>query len=251
MMSAFAIVGIAKKIPILIFIGGVFMLTMFILPDILVMGFNSDKDEITTVYDLTSITGLYDVCGGAGCTHTIRGEYVANSASDLNGKEIDRVVYHIRKSGAPTGNIEFGIYDGTSNQANPIIRSLGTYDITLVPTTATIPITFNLDPSYTLQVGNVVGARFTGGSTGNMLRQNACDNDCFDSTNSIHRALAITTNVWGNIANSDIYMQMYRGSDLIFTNEPIEFEYTEMTKALFGLFGAILLPIGFVIYRET
>lgn len=247
---SFGIIGIGYLIrfsipmSLFIFIAGGLMVSLFIMTDNITVGYNTDKTEEETIYEIDSLTGLYDVCGGAGCTHTIRGEYVANSASDLHLTEFDKVTYHLRKSGSPTGNIEFGVYDGTSNTANPILLSFGIFDSSLLSGVATNPITFILDEPYTLQSGNVVGFRYTGGSSGNAVRTQAGDNEPFDSTNTIHRALAITTNVWGNVANSDIQLELFLGSNTVFTNEPINHEFTEELKTFMVLMSAILMMVG-------
>lgn len=243
MMSAFAIAGIAKRIPILIFVGGVFMLTMFILPDVLIMGFAStDSTPELEVYDVTSHTGAMTVNS---LTRTIVAEYPSVSSSPLWHSTFDCISIPMAKQGTlntPT-NVIIGTFDANGN----LVKEFGQLNDNAL-TTAYVYFTFCLPEPYTLTDNERIGVQYAVLDAVNQALVRVDGNNPFDGTNTILQTFA--TPSWSSTTTQDLTMTLtLQGADGSIVNA--EYEYTEMVKVVFGLFGAILLPIGFLLYRET
>jgi spherulation-specific family 4 protein/chitobiase/beta-hexosaminidase-like protein/Big-like domain-containing protein len=112
----------------------------------------------------------------------INAEYVSGT-SQLIGDQIDSITLSLQRIGSPIGTAQIGIF----NEDLSVKKLFGTVDVTSISTTFT-DYEFKLSGTdlYTIQSGDRIGIKYTGGSGGNGVnvmidRNNA---DPFDGTNS-------------------------------------------------------------------
>ncbi len=128
-------------------------------------------------------------------------EFVSSS-SQLVGKSIDQITLKIRKTGAPTGTAQIGVF----NADLTVKKLFGTKDATTITSTYT-DYTFSLSGNelYTIQPGDRIGIRFTGGNSNNyaavMLDRNSADP--FDGGNTYRQQYNTS---WGSYPVDDMYM---------------------------------------------
>lgn len=127
---------------------------------------------------------------------------LVSASSQLVGKSIDQMTLKIRKTGAPTGTMQIGVF----NADLTVKKLFGTKDATTVTSTYT-DYTFSLSASelYTIQSGDRIGIRFTGGNANNyaavMLDRDAANP--FDGSNTYRQQYNTS---WGSYPADDMYM---------------------------------------------
>jgi hypothetical protein len=245
--------GVWKKIPLLMFIGGAIMTfyAVVVVDSITYASFLGGDNLDTVHYEVTTTTGLVDICGGATCAD-IRGEHVATVDSVLIGDTIDCIDVTMRKSNAPTGTAIIGVFDHAQADSDPLIKQFGLQDVSVVSGTNSQTFTYCLPDGelYTLQFDDVVGVKFTGGLAGTALRNQQSSTNAFDTTNSITVTQDATTFAWSTVANSDFVAKMYlRGSDSEIVRDTLPF--TEYPKILFGLIGSLIMIGGALIWKAS
>jgi hypothetical protein len=169
----------------------------------------------TLVYTITSglpITHMSDITASSGwaiySTRSILAEYVTPT-SQLVGDNIDSITIKLKKSGAPTGTAEIGIF----NTDLSVKKLFATKDVSTL-TTGYLDYTFSLPSgqTYQIQSGDRIGIKFTGGdgTTNNIsIMRDTTIADPFDGTNSY---LTYYTTTWLSATANDLYMILRQSS---------------------------------------
>ena len=122
--------------------------------------------------------------------------------SQLVGKKIDSITIQLSKAGTPTGNVQIGVF----NTDLSVKKLFGTKDASTLTTTST-NYTFQLTNNelYTMQAGDRIGVKFTGGSSTNyvLVMRDSNPADPFDGTNSYKQ---FYNTVWNTNLGEDLYM---------------------------------------------
>ncbi|AIF82670.1 putative xylanase/chitin deacetylase [Candidatus Nitrososphaera evergladensis SR1] len=129
-------------------------------------------------------------------------EFVSSSASQLAGKSINEITLKLRKTGAPTGTVQVGIF----NPDLTVKKLFGTKDATTITTTYTDYVfTLSSNELYTIQSGDRIGIKYAGGNSNNfiavMLDRDAADP--FDGTNTYRQQYGTS---WLGYTGDDMYM---------------------------------------------
>ncbi|MBM2819525.1 MAG: hypothetical protein HW410_1207, partial [Nitrosarchaeum sp.] len=162
----------------------------------------SSASIITHMSDTTATSGDKTHSG-----RQIQAEYVTLT-SQLVGDNIDTITLNLKKTGAPTGIAEIGIF----NTDLSVKKLFGTKDASSL-TSAWVDYTFSLPSgqTYQIQSGDRIGIKFTGGDgTNNVSIMRDLDAaDPFDGTNS-YRTYYTTT--WTSDTANDLYMILKENS---------------------------------------
>jgi hypothetical protein len=130
-----------------------------------------------------------------------RDEYVS-SKSVLVGKAIDTIVVDLMKTGLPTGTFQVGII----NNDLSIKQLFGTMDAKNLTTFfKTYSFSLPLTQNYTIQAGDRIGIKFTGGDSSNNVVILADFTNSFDGTNSF---LSYYDILWHSVIQDDLYMKL-------------------------------------------
>lgn len=235
------------QVPAMLCFGGAFVLLLSVSTNqIQLEAFTDGPIDNIEVYPQRSSSGVADICGagGVGC-NDIRGEYVSSTSSQLLGDTIDCIDVPLRKSGAPTGNGEVGVWDGNQATNNPIIISFGTFDASVLTTTNSVWTTFclPLGQTYTITNQNVIGVRYDGGTATDTVRVLVSGADVFDGTITMLRSKSDATNTWATSSTQDLTAVFYlRGEESTILNNT--FEFTELPKTFFALIGGSMILLG-------
>ena len=152
---------------------------------------------ITHMSDTTATAGY-----GVHAPKPARAEYVT-STSQLIGDKIDSITLKLKRVGTISGTAEIGILDGN----DAVKKSFGTLNVATLTTKYT-DHEFHLSNNelYTIQSGDRIGIKYTGGDAGNwvsvMLDQNAADP--FDGMHSYNQYYQ--SGKWLNHNDWDMYM---------------------------------------------
>lgn len=219
-------------------VAGMLIFTMVATTDNIIMGYNTEGSSDTlTHYNVQSSTG--QVLINSVSSHS-RGERLSNTASALTDDTFDCITVYLGRSGSPpaTSLIQVGVMD-TSTQ---FIRVFGSMNTTALVSSAVTPYAFclPLGDSYTFTDTETVGIKWNSGDATNTLTSRVDANNPFDGNNSEH--VNSTGASWSANAGQDIMMVLtLRGSSG--TVEPILYEFTEMPKLLFGLYGSLIMVL--------
>ena len=129
----------------------------------------------------------------------IRAENVS-STSVLVGKTIDSITIRLSKAGSPSGTVQVGVFN-----TNLSVKQLfGSFNANTLTTTSTLK-TYSLPSlqTYTIQPGDKIGIKFTGGSSSNNVLITVDTGNHFDGTNSY---LSSYTTSWQSLTAQDLYM---------------------------------------------
>lgn len=153
----------------------------------------SSSAQLTAIYRTVSggsfpITHMADTTASWGSLtysgRQVNAEYVSAS-SQLVGDKIDSITLQLKKTGSPTGTAQVGIFDSGLS----LKQSFGTIDVSAISATSFQNHEFKLPSStslYTIQPGDRIGIKYTGGSSSNavsiMIDRNLADP--FDGTDS-------------------------------------------------------------------
>jgi len=174
----------------------------------------------------------------------LQAEFVTNSSS-LVGKSIDTITLQLRKGGSPTGIATIGIF----NKDLSVKRAFGTIDSsTLSPTYQ--DYTFSIPSSaspYSIQAGDRIGIKFSGGNSSNYVSIITDQNGSFDGTNSYY---TYYTTQWNNATAKDLHMIQKLGGIPIspsymndttissglsaYSGRPVQAEYVSNSSTLVG-----------------
>ena len=126
-------------------------------------------------------------------------EFVTGS-SVLAGKQIDSITVKLSKAGNPTGNVQIGVFNADLS----VKQLFGTKDAATL-TTAQTDYTFQLSNNalYTIQSGDYIGVKFTGGDANNYILVMRDWTNSFDGTNSYR---AWYSSYWNYYTGDDLYM---------------------------------------------
>lgn len=241
------ILGLRKMAgsPFLTVFAGIIIFGQLVMIDDVIQGYSTNPVSNTVYhYDQQDTSGVSDICGAAGCA-VVKGELVTNTASMLYNDVIDCVDVTLRKSGSPPIStlITVGIYDRAQAVSNPIIKTIGTMNVTNISGTTSDWYTFclSLGDTYQLQDNDVVAVRYPAGNSTNAVRVQVSSEDRFDSTNTQFTQQAVTGNTWTNTGTSDMVMKIYlRGSGVTTTEQTFKLNLTSTTAPELTAFLLIL-----------
>jgi Tol biopolymer transport system component len=165
--------------------------------------------QLTAVYTTTAssfpVIHMSDTTASAGygvySSKPTRAEYVT-STSQLVGDKIDSITLKLKRVGTISGTAIIGIFDNSNNVKKPF----GTINVgTLTTTYADYEFHLTGSELYTIQSGDRIGIKYTGGSTTTwvavMIDLNA--SDPFDGKNSYAQYYQGS---WLSNADRDMYM---------------------------------------------
>lgn len=257
------------RMPILLFIAGVFVFTQVAITENLVMGYSEERSVLVaqlTVDDQTSITHMNvttgDTFGQMGITATnsiFRGEELGGSSS-LIGDEFNHVRVNLTKTGNPAGSFYVGVWNpslGAPTDAN--YECLVTTVLASTLTTTNTRYDFEkTDGTCTLSSGDAVGIFYNSGTSGNIISIFLdTTSPPFDGTNSYSGFYA--GGIWQDNTAHDVTMQIYYefAQSPVTTysydtvgSSPLLFEFSELPKALYAIYGVTLMLIGVVIFSK-
>jgi hypothetical protein len=129
-------------------------------------------------------------------------EFVS-ATSQLVGDKIDSITLRLKKTGAPTGFAEIGVFNTDLTVKKQFGGSL---DVSIL-TAGYVDYTFVLSGGelYTIEAGDRIGIKFTGGDASNVVAVMTDNNsaDPFDSTNSYRQHFIAS---WASFTEQDLYM---------------------------------------------
>jgi len=129
---------------------------------------------------------------------SIQTEYVS-STSTLAGKSIDTIGVYLKKLGSPSGTIQIGIFN-----ANGSIKQLfGTKSASSLTSSLTKYSFAN--QTYTIQSGDHIGIKFTGGDSSNYVDIGTDQTNSFDGINSY---LVYFKTAWITFTGKDLAMTL-------------------------------------------
>jgi hypothetical protein len=158
---------------------------------------NCSSYPITHMSDTTASAGY-----GVHAPKPARAEYVT-STSQLIGDKIDSITLKLKRVGTISGTAEIGMLDNN----NAVTKSFGTLNVaTLTTTYADYEFHLSNNELYTIQSGDRIGIKYTGGDANNwvsvMLDLDPADP--FDGTHSYHQYFQL--GVWLSNTDRDMYM---------------------------------------------
>lgn len=142
---------------------------------------NSAQYPVTVMSDTTASWGSL-----TSAPRQFNGEYPANAQSALLGKKIDSITLSLQRGGLPVGLAQVGVFDVNLQPK----KLFGTVDVSTLPTTSYVSKEFKLaqtDTLYTIQTGDRIGLKFTGGSSSagvNVMIDRVASDPIFDGTNT-------------------------------------------------------------------
>jgi subtilisin family serine protease len=157
---------------------------------------NTTTFPIIQMSDTTTTYGL--------STHSGRQSHVevVTPSSALVGKPIDQITLRLRAAGSPIGIAQIGVFDSSVG----LNKLFGTIDATTLTKTYR-DYTFSLSGGdlYTLQSGDRIGIKFTGGDASNSVAIMTDQDPAgpFDGTNTYH---TYYTTSWHTFTTKDLYM---------------------------------------------
>lgn len=187
-------------ISLFFFIAGIFMISLLLATDTLIMDYFSNGSTNNLVpYDVESSTG--QVLVNAVTAHS-RGERLSNTSSALFGDTIDCITLFIGRSGSPPLGtlIQIGIMDTSTN----FIRVFGTMNVTQLLTSAVQPYEFclPLGDTYTFTDTETFGVKYNAGDATNTLTMRIDNNNPFNGNNTEH--VHATGSSWISNAGQDL-----------------------------------------------
>jgi len=262
---ALAIFGFVRnpQIPASLVIGGMFILTLAVATDNIVLGFSTitDSSQISEntignsttyhmVFEASNTNGtMYNSAGG----NFARGELVSTASSVLNGKYLQCVDLQLQKVGSPTGTLVVNAYIVSTTN---IVKQIGFIGFSSISTSLDWYV-FCLPEGQEvlMETGMIIGAHITGGTSNatNYIIWKYQSTGGFDGSNTRAELVAFGATTWTTVGvvNADMTMRIYDyvpivviTEDLFQSSEPNIFEFTELPKVLFGLIGAIFMLVG-------
>lgn len=170
-----------------------------------------NSGPVTTAVYVISTGGSFPITQMADNTQTfgLSGQQAhvefVSPTSQLVGKSIDQITLKLRKTGAPAGTIEVGIFNPDLT-TKKLFGTMTTSNIT----SAYTDYAFSLANSnlYLVQSGDRIGIKYTGGDSANfvavMLDKDAADP--FDGTNTYRQQYG--TPSWTSSLSDDMYMTL-------------------------------------------
>lgn len=272
------------QVPAMLVFAGMFILTMAVITDNVIMGYTEQYDRInsistnfTPISQTTTQNRMVVALGGSvanlnandcatGGEYCFTGELLKTN-SILIGSEINEMKLYLKKVNSATGTATIGVWDSITDTTPSVANVnyiIDTLDVSTLTTSYELK-TFTksvLTNTYTLSVNEVVGILYTSGTTTNYIDVNF-NNNVFDNTNSIgvrydtasYKDLSafdiageinlVTQSACNNCDNTATY------TTTTVMSEPILFQFTELPKTLFGLLGVIFMLSGALMVMRT
>ena len=199
-------------------------------------------------YATTPVVYMHDTAGTFGLStysqREIQSEYVSNT-SVLVGKQIDTIIVKLRHLGLTPGNVEVGIFN-TDQSVKKLFGTVGASTLTHSYKDYTFSLPVN--QSYSIQVGDRIGIKYTGGNNTNFvaIMTDQDEADPFDGANTYlsYYAACVECNHphsrWWDYPTKDLYMVLEGTSA---TQEPGS-TGSNGTGNTNGTGGVIPTPVG-------
>lgn len=234
----------------LVMVAGCFVFVQVAVIDNFIMGYTTSIDEnVDVVWNQQVLTGQAPIHNGTS-NLVIRSEQVVNSASQLFGDTVNCITIAIAKTGSPsiTTPVVVAVFSGTvSNSIAETKYEFGRINVTNVTLEKSFFKLCNTDSDYTLTTGDRIGIMYRGGDASNFITINLSTQNPFDGTNSHEGTFNDATNVWGTSTANDVaQITLTLEHDAFIINEEILFEFTDLTKTLYGFYGASMILIGVI-----
>lgn len=244
------VIGLWKKIPVLMFLCGFLFFFWAIMTDTIIMGYSTNEIGASALYH-------YNVESGAGSASIsgltnpqVRGEYIFSTSSMLYLDEIDCIDVLLRKSASPTLTYEVGIFDHAQTDSDPLLKSFGTGNSAELSTifewkTFCLPV----GETYVLQDQDVAGVSYKEASATNVVQIGIASLDVFDSSQTEHTSQSSSLFTWTNFATTDTNLRLYLRSDAGFLTTEQTFLFDAYPKLLFILIGSLIMVIGAIVWK--
>lgn len=238
---ALAIFGFLRnpQIPAMLVFGGMFILTMSVMTDNIILNQFIDGDSSITYYDVQTRSFEQAIFSGS---NAIQAEELQTSQSLLTGDRINCLTTWLRITGSPPVGtlIQYGIWDVNGN----LKYQIGTMNRTMLTTSATPYKLCNFSNDYTLIATDRIGVKYQAGNSTNSVILQLDANNPFDSTITRQSRFDSGTLTWTSFTANDymgiISLESQSGEQ--FVNGI--FEFTEFPKTIFALLAVIFMLTG-------
>lgn len=171
------------------------------------------------------------------------------SSSQLFGKTINCMDIMIRKTGSP--DVAYPVIFGVFGLNGETIHTFGTMNVTQVTTSSMFFKECDYFNPYTITINNWLGIKHEGSSAGNQIVVNLDSANPFGGTVVTHDEYNEATNTWSSFTANDMTMRLYFENIDSITVNSADFEFTELPKVMFALFGGVMILSGAIIaFRE-
>lgn len=245
---ALAIFGFIRnpQIPAMLVFGGMFMLVFAVATDFII--FNSVSDSVST-NTITDETIIYEeIASNSAVIHSATvvasGQWINTNSSILLGQQFNCMNVAVAKAGSPIGTITFGIMNNSTGTT--VHEIFGTLDASLL-FTGNDYYKFCILDLYEIKLNDIIGITHFNSSGVNTVRTLNVDSSVYDGANSNRGHYTTTTGLWTETGSSEKAMILSRGENTettITSNVISTYEFTELPKMLFGLFGAVMMLCG-------
>lgn len=231
------------RVPVFAVVAGGVLIILIPLIDNVIVDY---VEAVDYQIDYKMNTTIANTMSAYSATTTIRAEKVNNADSILFQQPISCFAMIIEKSGSPTGNVEYGIFDSTGM----LVKSFGSVVANSLPTTGTfVKICLPNHDYYLPTQFDRIGARHTTSTGTDFVRAGIATVTTFDGANSIRSTLV--SGAWTDTTADDMAMIIYNDKAQV-VEEPVEYSLGDSTNAnwyirvYLALFGALFILIGAV-----
>lgn len=179
--------------------------TIFIFSLLVVSGIFLNSNFARSAFGITETVYMDSSSFGAtpqtvNASNPSSAEYVTPTSSLVN-KTINEMTVWLGKAASPTGTLTAGIFDSSNN----VKKSFGTLDVSTLSTTIAKKYVFLLPngDSYTIQAGDYIGVKYTGGDATNYVKNWYDSTDSFDAGSAVR---ARYTTSWTTFSTNDLMM---------------------------------------------
>lgn len=228
----------------LFIMSGIWM-SLFLSIDTITMGYSENEIRVVDLQELYHLHHWNTDINLFSGANTITAIRVSGESALLSTDFFDRldcIQFPIKKTGAPTGLAEVGIFN-TVGSLQPI--KFGEIDVATLLTTYTWK-EFCLEASFHhfIQDGDFIGIRYTGGGAANFISIGVDTTNPIDSNIFMSR---FSLGTWTDVTATDLSAVLYnRAERQEIEVQPINFEFTLELKVFFLLVAAMSALLGAV-----
>lgn len=245
------VIGLWKKIPIMLFIAGAVITFWAIMTDNIQIGFSEPEFTQTSIYSVSHPMNVIIGTSNVPFSSTVFGiaETVASTNSILINEKISCIRMDLSKTLSPTGDLTIGVFD----RSNRVVKQFGIIpmsEITTIQRSYTVCLPDH--DYYVLGLNDFIGAKHTTSDATNFVKVHVDTTDSFDGSNSVKSQFGTA---WVDTTSQDLRMRLssenlnIENTPIENTAQPITFEFTEYPKILFGIIGAIIMLAGAMIWK--
>lgn len=243
------LIGLWKKIPVLMFLCGFLFFFWSVTTDTIILDTLATSGGQDLVhYEVTSPA----VSVTANAITPIRAEFPTTSSSQLIEDTFDCMKVPLAKSGAPVAGtmVRAGVWGTTGNLIKQFGSSLDVQNMAVGLTT----YQFCLPEGETYKIGtfpNVerIGIEYNAGDAVNFITGRTDNSNPYDGTITVAQVFTTSTGLWSTPSTTnDLNMKLWlRGN--VEGMQQIDFEFSAYPKLLFILIGSLIMIIGAIVWR--